>query len=277
MTTNKKDFLIKVIIHILLIVFVGSVLFPLVWMASGAFKTYAEVMDMPPKLLPSAFSLDNFVKLRSYFKVEIFLGNSIIVAVATMSLQIVFSIMAAYVFAKFSFRGKQLVFLLYLMTLMIPFQIYMISLFRIFVGLQLKDTLLAVILPGTFSAFSIFLARQHIAGIPDSYVEAALIDGASYTRILFSIIVPLCKSVIATIAVLAFMNSWNQFIWPLIIIDTTAKMTLPLGMSRVHGRFRTEYNLLMTGNLIMFVPIFAVYLLAQKYFIKSLALSGLKA
>jgi hypothetical protein len=103
MTTNKKDILIKVIMHILLIVFVGSVLFPLVWMASGAFKTYAEVMDMPPKLLPSGFNLDNFSKLRSYFKVEVFLGNSVIVALATMGLQIVFSIMAAYVFCQIFF------------------------------------------------------------------------------------------------------------------------------------------------------------------------------
>ncbi len=277
MKLNKSGVLTQVLSHVILAAFVITVLFPLIWMASGAFKTYGEVLQMPPKLLPSQFNLDNFIQLRSYFKVELFLLNSVIVAIATMVMQVIFSVMAAYAFAKFSFKGKQVLFMTYLITMMIPFQIYMISLFKIFITMGLKDNLIAVILPGTFSVLSIFLARQHIMSIPDSYIEAGLIDGASHMRILFSIILPLCKSVIATIAVLAFMNSWNQFIWPLIIIDTTSKMTLPLGMSRVHGRFRTEYNLLMTGNLIMFVPIFIVYLFAQKYFIKSLALSGVKA
>jgi len=277
MKPNNEINWLRIARHALLIVFVASTLFPLLWMASGAFKTYREVLQMPPNLIPAQFNLDNFIELRNYFKVEIFLANSVIVAVATVVLQILVSIMAAFAFAKFNFRGKQILFLIYLAAMMIPFQIYMITLFRIFVGLHLKDTLTAVILPGTFSMFSIFLARQHILGIPDSYVEAALIDGASYPRILRSIIVPMCKSVIATIAVMAFMNSWNQFIWPLIILDSTSKMTLPLGLARVHGRFRTEYNLLMTGNLIMFVPIFSLYLFAQKYFVRSLALSGLKA
>jgi multiple sugar transport system permease protein len=255
---------------------VVTVLFPLVWMAGGAFKTYSEVLDMPPKLLPSEWNLDNFFQLRQYFDVERFLFNSILVSLATLVLQILISVMAGFVFAKIAFKGRQLLFILYMATMMIPFQIYMTTLFRIFVGLHLKDNLIAVILPGTFSVFSIFLMRQHIMTIPDSYIEAGLLDGASYFRILFSIIIPLCKPAMATIAVFAFMNSWNQFIWPLIIIDSKENMTLPLGLSRVQGRFRTEYNLLMTGNLFMFIPMFLTYLFAQKFFIRSISLSGIK-
>ncbi|KQX64793.1 carbohydrate ABC transporter permease [Paenibacillus sp. Root444D2] len=262
--------------HLILIVAAVVLMFPFVWMLSGSFKDNLEVVRMPPNLIPDTFKFSNYVEITKYFPIYRFLGNSVGVSLVTTASQIVVCAMAAFVFAKIPFRGRETLFVLYLITMMIPMQVTMTPLFIVFQKLHLTNTYLGLILPGIFSAYGTFLLRQHIMTIPDPLIEAARMDGASYLRVFVSIILPLSKPALATLAIFAFMASWNNFLWPLIITSDKELMTLPIGLSKLQGRWATEWNILMAGNVISFVPIFIVFLFASKYFIKGMTMSGVK-
>lgn len=262
--------------HLILIVAAVVLMFPFVWMLSGSFKDNLEVVRMPPNLIPDTFKFSNYVEITKYFPIYRFLGNSVGVSLVTTVAQIVVCAMAAFVFAKIPFRGRETLFVLYLITMMIPMQVTMTPLFIVFQKLHLTNTYLGLILPGIFSAYGTFLLRQHIMTIPDPLIEAARMDGASYLRVFVSIILPLSKPALATLAIFAFMASWNNFLWPLIITSDKELMTLPIGLSKLQGRWATEWNILMAGNVISFIPIFIVFLFASKYFIKGMTMSGVK-
>ncbi|NOU76040.1 ABC transporter permease subunit [Paenibacillus sp. LMG 31458] len=262
--------------HLILIVAAVVLMFPFVWMLSGSFKDNLEVVRMPPNLIPDTFKFSNYVEITKYFPIYRFLGNSVGVSLVTTAAQIVVCAMAAFVFAKIPFRGRETLFVLYLITMMIPMQVTMTPLFIVFQKLHLTNTYLGLILPGIFSAYGTFLLRQHIMTIPDPLIEAARMDGASYLRVFMSIILPLSKPALATLAIFAFMASWNNFLWPLIITSDKELMTLPIGLSKLQGRWATEWNILMAGNVISFIPIFIVFLFASKYFIKGMTMSGVK-
>lgn len=266
----------NIVTHIILIIAATVFVFPFLWMLSGAFKDNLEVVKMPPQWIPSRFNFDNFIQIEKYFPIFRFLWNSVVVAVISTGLQLLVCAMAAFVFAKIPFKGRNALFFLFLITMMIPMQVTMTPLFIIFQKLGLVNTLAGLILPGIFSAYGTFLLRQHMIGIPDSLMEAAFMDGASYFRVFRSVILPLSKPVLATLLIFSFMSSWNNFLWPLIVTSDTNLMTLPLGLSKLQGRWATEWNVLMAGNVIAFIPIFIVFLFAQKYFIKGITMSGIK-
>ena len=276
MKQYKLEWIKKIFIYLFLTAAAVTLVFPFLWMLSGAFKDSLEVVKMPPQLIPSKFNFDNFTEIKKYFPIDRFLLNSVTVSVCTSILQLLVCSMAAFVFAKMKFKGREVIFLLYLITLMIPMQVTMTPLFTIFAKLGLKDTYLGLILPGIFSAFGTFLMRQNIMTIPDSMLEAAFIDGSSYFRVFTTIILPLSKTGLATLGIFAFMNSWNSFLWPLIIVNSKELMTLPLGLSKLTGRWATEWNILMAGNVVSFIPILIVYIFAQKYVIKGMTMSGIK-
>ncbi|WP_307336932.1 carbohydrate ABC transporter permease [Caldalkalibacillus uzonensis] len=249
---------------------------PFLWMISTSLKSKGATMVLPPQWIPDEISLDNYIRVAEVFPVEKFLLNSIIVAVFTTVGQLLLCSMAAYVFARIQFKGRETLFLLYLATLMVPTQVTMIPQFILMKYLGWLDTYQALIVPGVFSAFGTFLLRQSFLTIPKSLEEAAFIDGASHFRVYWQIILPLAKPALATLAVFSFMQSWNNFLWPLIIISDRNMMTLPLGLSMLHGRWETDWNLMMAGVVISVIPILSVYLFAQKYFIRGITLSGLK-
>ncbi|WP_276356582.1 carbohydrate ABC transporter permease [Cohnella caldifontis] len=250
--------------------------FPFAWMLSGAFKDSLEVVKMPPTLLPSHWNFDNFARIEQYFPLYRFLLNSAVVAVATTALQLLVCTMSAYAFAKIPFKGRQGVFLLFLTTMMIPAQVTLVPLFILFSKTNLIDTYAGLILPGIFSAYGTFLIRQHMLTIPNELLEAAFMDGASYYRVFRSVVVPLVKPTVAALTIFAFMGSWNNFLWPLIAVNSKELMTLPLGLSKLQGRWSTEWDILMAGNVVSFVPIFLVYLVSQRYFIKGMTMTGIK-
>lgn len=276
MKITKRRVINDMLTYIVLTAAAVALVFPFLWMVSGAFKDALEVVKMPPQLLPDKFNFDNFIEIRKYFPIERFLLNSVFVSTVTTILQLLFCSMAAFVFAKFRFRGREALFMLYLVTLMIPRQVTLVPLFIMFSRLHLTNTMLGLILPDIFSAFGTFLLRQHMMTIPDSFLEAAYMDGASHIKVFTRIILPLSKPALAALGIFAFMNSWNNFLWPLIIINSKELMTLPLGLTMLTGRWATEWNILMAGNVISFIPILIVYLFAQKYFIKGLTLGGNK-
>lgn len=274
--TDKYMLYRNLLSHLILIVAAVVLMFPFVWMLSGSFKDNLEVVRMPPNLIPDTFKFSNYVEITKYFPIYRFLGNSVGVSLVTTAAQLVVCAMAAFVFAKIPFRGRETLFVLYLITMMIPMQVTMTPLFIVFQKLHLTNTYLGLILPGIFSAYGTFLLRQHIMTIPDPLIEAARMDGASYLRVFVSIILPLSKPALATLAIFAFMASWNNFLWPLIITSDKELMTLPIGLSKLQGRWATEWNILMAGNVISFIPIFIVFLFASRYFIKGMTMSGVK-
>lgn len=257
---------------------VGSVimLLPFLWMISTAFKNSDVVFIFPPEFIPKEITMENFKKVSEAFPVYKFFFNSVLVAVISTLGQLLVSSMAAYAFARIEFRGREVLFLIYLGTMMVPEQVTLTPLFILMKYLGWANTYKALILPGMFTAFGTFLMRQAFLGIPKSLEEAAFIDGAGHLRVFMKIILPLTKPTLATLTVFSFMASWNKFLWPLIITSEVSKMTLPLGLASLQGRWETDWNVLMAGTLINILPMLAVYLIAQKHIIKGLSHTGIK-
>ena len=202
--------------------------------------------------------------------------NSLFVATSTVLLQILTASLAAFAFARLRFKGRETLFLLYLATLMIPFQVTMIPNYILIARfLQWRDTYQALILPSAFSAFSTFLLRQYFKGIPLDLDEAARMDGASSFRIWWQVIMPLSGPVIATLAIFNFQASWNDFLWPLIVTSKETMRTIPIGLSSFQGEFQTEWHLLMAGAVIALLPILLIYIIGQNWFVRGITLSGM--
>lgn len=266
----------KGLFYTILILGALVMIIPFVWMISTSLKTQGATMVLPPEIIPSDVNWGNYMKVTQAFPVLRFLGNSLLVASVSTVGQLILCSMAAYAFARLKFRGRDFLFLLYLATLMVPAQVTMTPQFILMKYLGWINTYEGLILPGMFNAFGTFLLRQFFISIPRELEEAAFIDGASHFRVYWQIILPLAKPALATLTVFAFMQSWNNFLWPLIIVSDSDMMTLPLGLSMLQGRWETDWNLMMAGVVISVLPVLAVYLFAQKYFIQGLTMGGLK-
>jgi multiple sugar transport system permease protein len=250
-------------------------LLPFAWMLSTSLKTPAETFTYPPVWIPSQIAWDNYARTVSAMPFGRFYLNSLLVTVSVTTLQILTSSLAAFAFARLRFRGREALFLLYLATLMIPFQVTMIPNFILVRALGWYDTYQALILPPAFSAFSTFLLRQYFRGIPLDMDEAARIDGASSFRIWWSVVLPLSGPVLAALAIFVSLNTWNDFLWPLIVTNSERTRTLPVGLSTFQGQFRVEWNLLMAGSVIAMLPMLLVYVVGQRWFIRGITLSGI--
>jgi multiple sugar transport system permease protein len=220
-------------------------------------------------------SLRNYVETFTVVPFGRFYLNSIIVATCTTVLQILTASLAAFAFARLRFWGREVIFLLYLAALMIPFQVTMIPNFILIRELRWYNSYQALILPAAFSAFSTFLLRQYYRGIPMDLDEAARMDGASSWRIWWRIMVPLSGPVLATLAIFNFNATWNDFLWPLVITNTDTMRTIPVGLSSFQGQYSTEWHLLMAGSVIALLPVLLIYILAQKWFVQGITLSGM--
>lgn len=274
---NKKLLkLKKIIFYLVLSIGAFIMVFPFFWMVSTSLKTSGSTMILPPQLIPDDISLDNYKRVAEVFPIKKFFFNSMVVAILSTLGQLLTASMAAYAFARLKFKGRDIIFLMYLATLMVPSQVTMIPQFVLVSKFGWLDSYQGLIVPGIFTAFGTFLLRQHFLTIPKSLEEAAFIDGAGHFRVFWKIILPSSKSALATLGIFSFMQSWNNYLWPLIIINDKNMMTLPLGLSNLQGRWTTDWNLVMAGVVISVIPILIVYLFAQKYFVKGITLSGLK-
>ncbi len=251
-------------------------LLPFVWMVSTSFKTGEATFVTPPQFIPANPTTDNYARVFSTVPMGQFFVNSLFVSVTSTALMVLNCAMAGYAFARIRFPGREILFYAYLATLMIPQQVTLVPLFALMTWLGWGNTYQALILPASFGAFGTFLLRQFFLRLPRELEEAAFIDGAGYVRIFFSIGLQLARPALATLAVFAFMASWNSFLWPLIITSNQSMMTLPVGLSFLNGRYATDWNVLMAGAVIGTLPILAVYVFAQKYIIQGLATTGLK-
>jgi multiple sugar transport system permease protein len=251
-------------------------LFPFVWMVSTSLTTTGELFKLPPQIIPNPVDGSAYERLFTQVPILRWVLNSIGVSLAVTVLQVLSSAMAAYAFTRLNFRGRNAIFVLFLATLMVPFQVMVVPLFIELRYLGMLDTYAGLIVPEMAMPFGVFLLRQAFLGLPRELEEAAFMDGAGHIRNFLTLVLPLSKPAIATVAVFSFMGSWNNFLWPLIIINSPDLMTLPLGLSSLSSRFVTDWNLVLAGATISVLPIVAVFLFAQRYVLQGVAMSGLK-
>ena len=252
------------------------IVIPLYWMIITALKTQTAIFTYPIEWFPKEITLQNFADLFARFPFGKVLRNSAIVSVSYSIISIVTCSMAAFAFAKIPFRGSEALLKVYLATLMIPFQSTLIPLFMLFNSAGLSNTYGSVIIPSLFRVFGIFLLVQHMRTIPDDYIDAARIDGASYFTVLWKVILPLSLPVIAGYAVITFMDAWNDYLWPLVMLTKPEMMTVPVALGMVNGQFERNFGVQMAGSLISIVPVVLIYLAAQSKMKDGLTLGGIK-
>ncbi len=251
-------------------------LFPLYLMVITAFSPRQDVISQDLHLFPSEPTLANFSRVFGLQYFWTWFSNSLVISTIVTALTVVVNLLAGYAFAKLPFPGKSTLFLLLLGTMMVPVQAIIVSQFRIVTALNLVGTFWAVIIPSAASAFGIFLARQFIIAIPDELMEAARVDGAGRLRVFFSIVLPLCKPLIAVLVLLTFMYQWNDFLWPLIVLRDPALQTLPVALQAFRGQFTTDYGGLMAMTLVTVAPMVVLFLAFQRFFVQGLARTGIR-
>lgn len=251
---------------------------PFLWMLSTSFKNSVEVFNFPIEWIPRHFYFENYshVWLNQYYPFYQFFGNSIYIAFMALLGQIIVSATAAYAFAKVNFRFKNVIFVLYLSTMMIPHQATLVPYFALFRVLKIYNTHWALILPAWVNMTSIFLLRQFFMSIPEDLSESAKLDGASHLRILVQIIMPLAMPAVSTLIILGFVSVWNDYTNPLVFITKKDLYTITLGIAAYTEDDMTLYNLIMVAATCAILPIVVVYLCCQKYFIQGIATSGMK-
>ena len=272
-------------------------LFPMFWMLSTAVTPGSSTIRTPPSLvpLPEALrevgavpgwlreraytpTLENFRKLDAQTQGNVWrwLANSAFIAVSVTVFHVLFDSMAGYAFARKEFPGRGLLFGLFLSTLMIPVQVTLVPNFLLVSRLGLADSYLGVILPGLADVFGIFLMKQYLQTLPREVEDAARVDGANEWQVFARIVLPLAKPAVATLAIFMFMRSWNNFIWPLIVLRTGSRYTLPVGVATLQGEFSTDFGLVMAGSAVAAVPMIVFFLLFQRYFLGGLRIGALK-
>jgi multiple sugar transport system permease protein len=268
--------------HLVLIPATIVLIFPFAWLLITSVETPAEALHFPPILVPHKLDFGNYPQAVQAAPFGRFFINSAVVAVSTVACNLVLCSLAGYAFARYRFLGRGVLFALIMATLMVPFQVTMIPQFIItkWLGIHLLapvgiNHIGALILPNAATAFGVFFLRQFFRTLPVEYEEAARVDGASRLTVLWRIVLPLSGPALSTLAALTFLDSWNNFLWPLIAITSTNQMTLPLGLATFQGAHSTDWTLLMAGNVMSLAPMMVIFFLAQRYFIRSVAATGL--
>jgi multiple sugar transport system permease protein len=262
--------------HLVLIPIAVVMVIPLVWMVVTSLQTLEETRHYPPSLVPTSLQFRNYTDVLQQAPFARWFVNTLLVTLACVVGNLLFCSLAGYAFARIRFFGREVAFILILATLMVPFQVVIIPTFLIVRSFHLIDTLGALILPNLAGAFGIFMLRQFFRTLPVELEEAARIDGASRLGILFKIVLPLSGPALATLAVITFMWTWNDFLWPLITIYNPNNMTIQLGLATFQGAHQTNTNLLMAANVMSMLPVLLLFFFAQRYFIRGIATTGLK-
>jgi multiple sugar transport system permease protein len=265
-----------VLLHLALTAATALALFPLAWMLSVSFMPADEAARLPPPLWPEHPTLDHYRTLFARLDVARYALNSFGIAAAVTALSLLFNALAGYAFAKLRFAGRERLFALLLAAMVIPGQVAMLPMFLMLKGLGLVNTFGGVIVPGLASIFGIFLIRQYALSIPDSLLDAARIDGASEFRIFFFLVLPLCRPVLVTLAIFTFMGTWNDFMWPLIILTGSERYTLPVALANLMGEHVQDTELMMAGAVLTVLPVVVLFLVLQRHYVAGLVLGGVK-
>jgi multiple sugar transport system permease protein len=273
---RRRRLVRTVLAYAALVAAAAVVLLPFAWMVSSSLKRNNQVFTIPIQWIPEEFRWTNFVDIWTQIPLATYLGNSVYLSVVITFLQLLTGSFAAYGFSKVRFPGRDLLFLLYIATIAVPWQAYMVPQYIIMHQAGLTNTHLSIILLQAFGAFGVFLMRQYYMSIPDELCEAARIDGLSEYGIWWRIMLPLSKPALASLALLTFVNTWNDYMGPFIYLTSNELWTVQLGLRSFVGMYSVDYAMIMTGAVVSVLPILVIFLFGQRYFIQGIATSGLK-
>lgn len=276
MNNKRKQLIVKIVAHLVLLLGAITMLVPFIWMLSSSVKSLGEVFVFPPTLFGEKIVWENYTKISSRFDYMAYFLNSVKVSAWVVIFQVFTSATAGYVFAKLNFKGRDRIFTLYLATMMIPFHVTVITNFLQMSMYGLVNTLWSLMLPASVSAFGTFLMRQFFVTVPNELIEAAKIDGCNPFKTFLQICFPMAKPTIATLSIFCFMNVWNDYFTPLIYVNDSRKYTLPLGLASMKGMYSTDWPVLMASSVISVLPVLIAFLFAQDAFVKGVMMTGMK-
>jgi len=271
-----KRRILKLLLYTVLVVTAAVTLAPLVWMLSASLMPRGEASTFPPRFIPTSFTLEHYIDLFTRAHLARYLFNSAFLSVTVTFISLIINSMAGYAFAKYRFKGKDGLFRILISSMIIPAQVTMLPLFLMLNKMGFINTYMVVIIPGMASIFGIFLIRQFAMSIPDSLIEAARIDGAGDFRIYLSLILPLCKPILITLAIFTFMGTWNDFLWPLIVMTDDAMYTLPVALANLSLEHVQDTELMMAGSVMTIAPVLILFAAVQRYYISGIMAGGLK-
>jgi multiple sugar transport system permease protein len=274
---SKSALIQKLWIYLILLIITAFMIIPFLWMLSASIKSNREVFLMDPFVwIPKAPKWDNYVRIWTKIPLLKFVENTVFLTLIVTFFQLLTSSFAAYSFAKLEFKNKNTLFLAYIATIAMPWQVYMVPQFIMMRSMGLNDKLLAMICLQAFSAFGVFMMKQFYEGIPNDLCEAARIDGMNEYGIYAKIMLPLSRPALATLTIFTFVNTWNDYLGPLIYLKTETKKTIQLGLRMFIGQYSAEYGLIMAGSVLSLIPVIIVFICLQKYFVEGVASTGLK-
>ncbi len=263
-------------VHFGLIFFAVLTVAPFIWMLSASFMSDGQANVYPPKFIPDEPVLTQYENLFNRLSISNNFINSLVLSLLVTIVSLLFNSMAGYAFAKMRFKGKDKLFNFLLSSMIIPSQVTMLPLFLLLKYMGLINTYFAIIIPGMANIFGIFMIRQYALSIPDSLIESARIDGANDFQIYYKIILPLCLPILVTLAIFSFLGTWNDFLWPLIVLTDNSMYTLPVALANLMGEHSKDPELMMAGSVITIIPVILVFLALQKYYIKGIMMGGVK-
>ncbi len=266
----------KSLLYLILLLGALSMIFPFLWMLSTAFKRPEQILALPPIWIPRPITFDNFVQLMKAVPFGRFFLNSVINSVVLTFSQLFLCALTGYAFAKLPFPGRNWIFLLVISSMMVPGAVTLIPAFLVVVKLHWVNTWWGLLVPRMVTVFGVFFMRQFFMNLPDDYIDAARIDGASEFGIFWRIMIPLGKPALATLGTFAFIGTWNDFIWPLVIVNSDKLRTLPLGFGVLGGQYGFHFEWTMAAAVITILPVLIVFMVFQEYVIRGIALTGLK-
>lgn len=273
---KKKVIVNRILIYAILILLCMVAVIPFIWMLSASLKPNKDVFSYPITWIPKTFMWENYINIWKKVPLLVFIKNTVKLTVIITVLQLITSSLAAYSFAKLKFFGRDVLFIFYVATIAVPWQVYMIPQYLMVQKFGLVDSHMSLIILQAFSAFGVFLMRQFYISIPNELSESARIDGLGELGIYSKIMLPLAKPGLATLTIFSFVTIWNDFMGPLIYINSTNKKTIQLGLRLFVTQFSAEYSLIMAAALVTLIPVLIVFLALQKYFVEGIATSGIK-
>ena len=275
----RKDgryFVKRILLYMLILALAAVMLVPFLWMISASLKLNKDVFTYPVKWIPEKLEWSNYSKIWKEIPLLLFFKNSAKLTIIITAIQVFTSSFAAYAFAKLHFKGRDLLFILYICTIAVPWQVYMVPQYIMVGKMSLTDSHLGMIMMQSFTAMGVFLMRQFYTSIPDELCEAARIDGLTEYGIYFRGVLPLAKGGIATLIISSFVTVWNDFMGPLIYLSSLEKKTLQLGLRMFISQYSSEYNLIMAASIVSLIPVFVMFAALQKFFTEGIAASGIK-
>ncbi|MFI2652294.1 MULTISPECIES: carbohydrate ABC transporter permease [Micromonospora] len=274
---RTRDRVARTMLYVVLVLGLLAVAGPFVWMALSSLKPEREIRDVPPTWWPETVTLDNFRGLFSRLDFPLYFFNSALVATLVMVGNLLFCSLVGYALAKLRYPGKRVLFLAVLGMLMVPGMVTFVPQFVLVSNMGLTNTYAGLILPFLVGPFGVFLMRQFLQSIPDELIEAARVDGAGEFRIFWRVVLPLCRPALATLGILTFLASWNNFLWPLVVATTEDKYTLPVALALYSvGENERNYGLLLAGAVVVVLPVLLVFLVLQRHFLRGIATTGIK-